>query len=79
MPCEKGNAKPGIGRTTLKLKRRFRNALPHGLPSKRAIDHEILVQPGMKPSNRPLYQLSTAELVGVMEYLPEVLKAGKIG
>lgn len=56
----------------------FRNELPYGLAPEIEVDHTIELEPGMKPPNRPLYQLSPAELDAVKEYVQELLQAGKI-
>lgn len=58
-------------RTTALLKEfdlLFREDLPDGLPPSRAVEHGIENEPGSQPPNRPLNQLSPAELLGVNEY-----------
>ena len=56
----------------------FRYELPSGLSPKRSVDHAIELEDGARPSNRPLFQLSPAELMAVKEYVVDLLKKGKI-
>ena len=56
----------------------FRNELPDGLPPVRSVDHEIEIDEKVRPPNRPLFQLSPAELVAVKEYIVKLLQQGKI-
>lgn len=56
----------------------FQEDLPHGLPPKREVDHEIEILPNSSPPHRPLYQLSPAELVAAREHVDNLLRSGKI-
>ena len=48
------------------------------LPKHQPWDHEIPLEPGTKPTFRPIYQLSARELEVLREYLDEHLKKGFI-
>ena len=41
-----------------KYKNVFRKELPPGLPPKRSVDHEIVVEEGARPHHRPLFQFT---------------------
>jgi len=56
----------------------FRSELPDGLPPKRSVDHEIVVEEGNKPPRKPLFQLSPEELKAAKEYVDELLRSRKI-
>ena len=56
----------------------FQEKLPSGLPPKRYRDHAIEREKEAKPSHRPLYQLSLAELKAVKIYVEDLLRKGKI-
>ncbi len=52
--------------------------MPAGFLPEREIDHEIPIEDGTRPSHRPLYQLSPAELKAAKEYIVDLLEKGKI-
>lgn len=56
----------------------FRDDLSKGLPPKRLVDHRIETDPCSKPPNRPLFQLSPAELLATKEYVTTLLRTKKI-
>lgn len=56
----------------------FTDELPPGLPPKRSVDHVIEVEDDKKPPNRPIFQLSPAELLPTKDYLIDLLNKGKI-
>lgn len=56
----------------------FRDELPDGLPIERAVDHRIETLPGCSVPNRPLFQLSPAELLATKEYVEKLLRSGKL-
>jgi hypothetical protein len=63
------------------LLHRFRKTfgpLPKHLPPKRAVDHEIELEPGAKPPFLPIYHLSPRELEEVKEQLTMLIEAGFI-
>lgn len=60
-----------------KYKSVFRSELPEGLPPKRSVDHEILVDENAKPPHRTLFQLSPAELMATKDYVTDLLRKGK--
>ncbi len=56
----------------------FCNLLPHGLPPKINVDHEIETDKNGNPPYRPLYQLSSVELRAMNGYVQKLLSKGKI-
>ena len=56
----------------------FQRELLEGLPTKREVDHEIVVEEGSKPPRRPLFQLSPEELKATKDYVDDLLKNKKI-
>lgn len=56
----------------------FRDNIPKGLPPVRSIDQYIQVEDGKRPSTRPLFQLSPAELLAVKDYVIDMLRKGMI-
>jgi hypothetical protein len=72
---------PELQAAVQKLLQRFRvtfGPLPKHLPPKRAVDHEIELEPGAKPPFLPIYHLSPRELEEVKEQLTMLLEAGFI-
>ena len=61
-----------------KYKAVFQRELPHGLPPKRCIEHEIVIDPDAKIPFRRLYQLSPRELGAAREYIADLLRRGVI-
>ena len=53
-------------------------ALPQKLPPRRAIDHEIELEPGAKPPAKAPYRMSPPELAELRKQLKELLDAGFI-
>eukprot|EP00171_Calliarthron_tuberculosum_P016938 IDg16938t1 len=51
----------------------FRKNLPLGLPPKRSVDHEIIIDPDCKIPHRGLYQLSPNELHATREYIVDLM------
>jgi len=56
----------------------FIDDLPPELTPIRFVDHEIQTQPGEKPTYRPSFQLSPAELLASKEYVTDLLNRKKI-
>uniref|UniRef100_H3GL48 Reverse transcriptase n=1 Tax=Phytophthora ramorum TaxID=164328 RepID=H3GL48_PHYRM len=52
----------------------FPAELPPGLPPQRSIEHEVIVKPGAKPSNRAPFRLSKAEQEALDIFVAELLK-----
>ncbi len=69
---------PKLNRIFRKYDKVFQEELPPGLPPKRSVDHEIEFDKDWKPSHRPLYQLSPAELEAAKSYVRDLLRKGKI-
>lgn len=49
----------------------FRDEVAAGLPPKRSVQDSIHIEDGAKPSHRPLYHFSLAELVAAGEYVED--------
>lgn len=56
----------------------FPEELPHGLPPKREVVHEIELLPGSEPVSKPMYKLSFAELDELKKQLTELIEKGLI-
>ena len=56
----------------------FPSTLPKGRPPKRDIVHEINIEPGVEPVNRPPYRLSPAEQDEMEEQVKDLLAQGFI-
>lgn len=56
----------------------FRDDLPSGLPPKRPVDHTIELTEANVTPNRPIFQLSPAELLATKEYVTDLINRGKI-
>lgn len=56
----------------------FTEDLPSGLPPIREVDHNIEIPEGQRIPNRPIFQLSPAELLATREYIIKLLRTGKI-
>lgn len=56
----------------------FQSKLPPGLPPEQSTDYVIETEPNAKPPNRPILQLSPAELLETQEHVVDWLSKGKI-
>ena len=56
----------------------FPDALPHGLPPSRDVDHRIELVPGSIPPSRPTYRQSASELAELKSQLAELIALGFI-
>ena len=56
----------------------FPGELPAGLPPKREIDHEIILEPGTKPISRTPYRMSPLEQEELEKKLEEFIEKGLI-
>ncbi|KAJ9511639.1 hypothetical protein QJQ45_017944 [Haematococcus lacustris] len=52
--------------------------LPAGLPTQRAVDHRIEVEPGKRPRTRSTYNMSTSELAELKAQITEMQEKGFI-
>lgn len=68
-----GNSHPGLRDLLQKYEGVFQEEFPDGLPPVRSVDHSIEVDKNEKPPQRPLFQLSPAELAAAKEYVLELL------
>lgn len=73
-----GQRDPETARLLEKFWSVFQKDPRDGLPPKREVDHEIQISPESKPSFRPIFHLSPAELIETKEYITELLNKGKI-
>ena len=56
----------------------FPEQLPKGIPPKRVVEHSIKIEPGSKPSYRPLYWLGPTEQDDLEEQIRDLLAQGFI-
>ena len=56
----------------------FKEELPHRLPPKRFMDHQIETEMDSERRHRPLFQLSPVDLDAEKEYVESLSKKGKI-
>ncbi|CAI7729085.1 unnamed protein product [Closterium sp. NIES-53] len=76
--CYKCGKKGHLWKVVNDFKDIFPADLPSSLPSRRAIDHRIILQPGAEPTVRATYRMSAAELKEVQKQLEELLEKGFI-
>ena len=69
---------PELARLVDEYKEVFRSELPAGLPPKREVEHEIIIDPDAKIPFRKLYHLSPKEQEATRVYITSLLKQGVI-
>ncbi len=64
--------------TTEEFEDIFPDELPNELPPKRAVDHQITLIPGSKPTARRYYKMSASEMEELRRVIDELLEKGLI-